>query len=831
MHQPSRPISPTLPVENGPAHAPDDNKALPDPYIERLRAASLVKSPNKRVNAEPLSSGVPNPWDSPRVASPPSYTGISYAGMASRPATPPALLAMKKANGKAVTPTEHSETAGKEGPVAAEPVQTKSEIIDVDAATPEMVIKEEEDLELNALALRRTRSEKQQIVAKVKNKKQRSKKSAKAAGKAPASVGKGLPSLVTSPAAVVQPPDLPQAQRSTSDMRKRRRVSTDVDGDNTTAGATTRAQEAPATTGQPKQSRYVVDIGEMMGFPRYEPSPGPDDNRDDPPATTTSDIDLEMRDTDPYGEPSKPSHEPDFAMRSAMNTPSFTYARRASDGSYSMRRIYAGLSEPEYPYLARTTALHEGDIEDMYEGASTSAHLPIFGQAGPSKTGGSSEPPRRQERPRSATPNDDLSRQMREIETASRAPRPVSRQPTHLSPAPAPPAPTHDDNDALFGPRRSRSPSILHPHPVHYAPGPFPNFPAPAGPIQPLAPAQGMPQPVTRTRPPPGGWPRIQGADFDLAYRNVAPSQAEEWRKATDYHVFIHFPGRGAHDKGNFSRLCAADNILRVSLNIPTASITQPIAAVAPTKPNSSPTYYRVGNLTQEQRDRLLREGWASTAEGTFGVVSSDSVPPTFLASFRHPERLCVPPTEEGLTEGFKKGMMSPEMYQYVRTILTIDIRTGGRWRHLTVGEAHRCVIDSIKVKLISIRDSRDDEEEPIAFLYMESPTADATEWICFRERVRSFTFGSPYAGPPELVTRVFYCLFCHSIDHPTHACTPIDERNTQTSAVAEEEADAVAEADEGVETVTAVAAVVSTSSSVRDMLEALCFLEPTHPP
>ncbi|KAH9921119.1 uncharacterized protein B0H18DRAFT_1121534 [Fomitopsis serialis] len=794
MHQPSRPVSPTLTPNNGTANATDDCKTLPDPYIERLRAASLVKSPNRRVNAEPLSSGAPNPWDSPRVASPPSLTGVSYAGMASRPATPPALLALKKANAKAAAPTKHSDAAEREGPATAESTQMQPEVIDVDATTTEVTIKEEEDLELNALALRRTRSDKQQIVAKVKNKKQRSKKSAKAAGKAPASVGKGLPSSVVPAAAVVQTPDPPQ--RSTSDMRKRRRVSTDVDGDYAGTGATTRTQDAPLTTDPEKQTRYVVDIGEMMGFPRYEASPGLDDDRDDPPATTTSDVD--MRDPEIYGRPISFDYE-SGATRRDDDRPSFPYARRASDGSYSTRIIYPDDSRREHQYLSRTTALHEGDVEDLYENASAFAYPPAPEQAGPSRIETSSEPPRRRAGPRSTTPEDvDMSRQMLEIEAASRAPRSVSSRPIPLSPAPAPPAQTREEEDARFGPRRPRSPSVLHPHPVHYAPGPFPNFPAPAGPIQPSRQHQER-------------WPRIQGADFDLAYRNVAPSQADEWRKATDHHVFIHFPGRGAHDKGNFGRLCTADNILRISLAIPTASITQPIAAVPPTKPNSSPTYYRVGNLTIEQRDRLLREGWVSTAEGTFGVVSSDSVPPTFLASFRHPERLCVPPTVDGLKESFQKGMMSPDLYQYVRALLTIDIH-------------------SVRVKLISIRDSRDDEEEPIAFLYMESPTADATEWLCFRERIRGFTFGSPYAGPPELVTRVFYCLFCHSIDHPTHACTvpTTPGWNGPSLADAEEaEADAVAEAAVDEETAVVVAVVAPTNEQQRASLLGVL----SHPP
>ncbi|KAH9932944.1 uncharacterized protein B0H18DRAFT_1115590 [Fomitopsis serialis] len=806
MQQPSQPTSPAVPASDGSAKPSHRGEAHADPYIERLRAASLVKSPNKRVNAEPLSSGVINPWTSPRAVSPTSRSGVSYADMVSRPSTPTVLLSLKKENARAAAPTQHSNATTADATAPAVSTSTTTEVIDVDADTTEVAVKEEEDLELNALALRRTRSGKQLTVAKMKNKKQRSKKNAKAAGKMPATIGKGL----TGPSSLVMQ-DAQQTEptpRSVSDVRKRRRASTDIDGDAATAGTVTRMQDATAVTNSGEQAVYVHDIGEILGFPRFEYSPGPSGgDRADPDAMSAPN--PELGDVEMYAPTPVSEQASGVTMRYAEKQPSFTYARRGPDGSYSTQHIR---STDQSTYLTRSTVLHEGDFDDMY----VETRPPMFGTAyttaGPStQAQGPSTAPRLRTQGRNTTV-DDMNAGDRGGQSNITLP---PHRPQHLSPAPGPANHSWDDANPPHAFRRPRSPSVLHPHPVHYAPGPFPNFlpaapdepavpaqPAvPTGPIQPLAPAQGAPPPLAMTRPPADGWPRIQGNVLDLPYQNVSPAQAAEWRKATDKHVFIHFPGRGVHDRGNFGRLCAADAILRTSLGVLTPSITQPIAAVPPTLPNSNPIYYRVGNLTTAQRDRLLREGWVSTNDGTFGIISSDPIPPTFIGAWRHPERLGAT-TAEGMAHGFVEGMESEEMFQCIELTLTTDIGSGGRWRHVTVREAHRFIINSIKVRKIMLRMSRDDEEEPVALLYMESPTADATAWANFRERVRSFQFGGPYAGPPELITRPFYCLYCHSVDHPTHACilptTP--GARTSTDAVVEvaEEAEVVVEEEMG---------------------------------
>ncbi|KAH9932546.1 uncharacterized protein B0H18DRAFT_1115793 [Fomitopsis serialis] len=761
MHQSSKPTSPAPSVDHGPNANPHGGEAHADPSIERLRAASLVKSPNKRVNAEPISSGAANPWVSPRAVSPTDRTGVSYAGMASRPATPPALLALKKASALAVTPTQHSAAANGAQATAAS-CSTQAEVIDVDATmtTTTTVIKEEENLELDALALRRTRSGKQAAAAKLKNKKARSKRNAKAAGKMPATIGKGAP---TSSSA---------ANRSASEARKRRRVSEDVDGDNVMTGTTSRIQDAPAVASPAPRVEYRVDIGEVLGFPRLDWSPPPDDNRVDPPATTTSD--LEERDFEMY-DPVTGYKDGDETLH--RDRDEAISARTALDNMHFARRLTT--TDPPHggAYPQDSEALREGNVEDLYASDNEPTYRTARTLPGPSRSWDQGAP-RSQSRGigNIRDEGDSMSRRMREIERASRSSHSVPYRASHLSPAPEQAVRTQAlANDVPLGLRRPRSSSSMHPHPVHYAPGPFPDFPAdpeppappapparnaragPVGPIAPLAPTPGAPPPLAMTRTPPGGWPRIQGVDFTLVYANVLASQAEEWQKATDYHVYIHFPGRSAHDRGNFGRLCAADTTLRTCLGIPTASITQPIAAVTPTGPNSSPVYYRVGNLTIGQRDRLLREGWVSTRDGTFGVVSSEPSPPTFMGTFRHPLRLGVT-TEEGMADAFKKGLRSAAMYLlYLLSVLNGDILAGGRWRHLTAQEAFELIIDSVTVKKILLRNTRDEEEEPFAFLYIESPTSDPAEWLNFRNRVRNFAFGGPLAGPPELVARTFY--------------------------------------------------------------------------
>ncbi|KAH9912452.1 uncharacterized protein B0H18DRAFT_961039 [Fomitopsis serialis] len=506
----------------------------------------------------------------------------------------------------------------------------------------------------------------------------------------PTTVGKGIPATSSSAVDTSAPPaNLPQ--RSASESRKRRRASADVDGENVTTGTVLRTQDVSAATSPPRQVEYVVDIGEVLGFPRLDWSPAPDDNQVDPPATTTSD--LEERDFEMF--------DPVTGQEDRAEVP---YEDR--EGAARTRRLSITCASPDTRWRMIPCSDTGTRSPAKAYGRATLKATPLM----PTKV------------------------------SATRAQTPA--------------------NDIHRGPRRPRSPSLLHPYPVHYAPGPFPNFPVdlappapiaqdapagPAGPIAPLAPAPGAPPPLTTTRAPENGWPRIQGVGFDLVYANVLASQADEWRRARDYHVYIHFPGRGAHDRAY--RRCP------------------------PTSPNSNPIYYRVGNLTVGQRDRLLREGWVSSRDGTFGVVSSEPSPPTFMGTFRHPLRLGET-SEEGMANAFKKGMRSEEMRQYLLTTLNSDIFAGGRWRRLTAQDAYELIISSITVKKILLRNTRDEEEEPFAFLYMESPTSDPIEWLNFRNRVRTFTFGGLLAGPPELVTRSFYCMYCHSVDHPTHACT-----------------------------------------------------------
>ncbi|KAH9916627.1 uncharacterized protein B0H18DRAFT_958762 [Fomitopsis serialis] len=304
-------------------------------------------------------------------------------------------------------------------------------------------------------------------------------------------------------------------------------------------------------------------------------------------------------------------------------------------------------------------------------------------------------------------------------------------------------------------------PNLLHPRPVHYAPGPFPLFPDdpiapprarpitppapfnvrpiaplapfPAGPIAPLPPSHGSSGPRTMTRAPPGGWFPVQSDDPYAPYGNVQAEQLVLWTTADDNCVLIHFPGTGACDKGNYGRLCVAAAILKNEFGAPDATVTQPIAANPQPRPNAEPHYYRVGNLTIAQRERILRQQWASTTYGTFGAIAAPHDPPTFIWGFLHPERLGVT-TEEGLAAAFGDGFKSAVLSGITINHITTDINAGGRWRHLTADAAFRLIIQSIRVRMITIREGRNDDKELVALLYIESPTADAAEWVNFRD-------------------------------------------------------------------------------------------------
>ncbi|KAH9930784.1 uncharacterized protein B0H18DRAFT_1116891 [Fomitopsis serialis] len=784
MQQPQ----PSTPTKNGTSTLPSVvGTGRP---LSRPPSRALTRSPPRRsLSAIPHTSSSGNPWVSPRATSPVERTGISYASMAAKPRpTTPILSSASQA-----VPASTAKPAGKIEAVAEAGASAKDgKDSGLSSTTTQVVVKVEE--EEASLDPERTRSGKQPAASKLKNKKQCAKKSAKAAGKQPANIGIGLPAQDDQPVSNVGP-----SSRSISDVRKCRRISTDVDGESAPIGTIPKVQDTPTTPARPPAATQPTVISLI--------SPAGSDN--DPPAVTTSDLeadDVEMRDPD------------DFELSTATMRMFYGLDPNYTADSYHPRPIVAvpahlfpddrtihpphvwnvpGSSErvQQYiesqhvrernPYVLAVAEQVEGDIEDLY----ASAAPPDTSERHPSRhlTSNIAAPQAVRPPPRSF-PSVGIS--MGDHRSPSMRSNNMRREPT------AGPSRSRAGSPRMIPPRSP--PNRLHPHPVHYAPGPFPNFPDPdvspvpayraappthdhsaappapyfpAGPIAPLEPAHGPIAPRSMTRTPPGGWPIVQGDDPFWPYANIQAEQLVEWTTKWEPCVLIHFVGRSAGDKGNYARQCTADTILKKVFDIPDAVVTQPIPANPQPRPNAEPIFYRVDNITVAQRDRLLRKPWASTIYGTFGVVPAPHEPPTFIGGWRYPQRLGTT-SATGMADVIRKDFEVGVLADHAHSLLVSDIRGDGRWRHLTVNEAHTLIVQSVRVRLITVREGRDDDEELIALLYIESPTSDAAEWINFRDAIRHHVFGSAYAGPPELVTSSFYCMYCHAADHPTSACT-----------------------------------------------------------
>ncbi|TFY51267.1 hypothetical protein EVJ58_g10661 [Rhodofomes roseus] len=201
---------------------------------------------------------------------------------------------------------------------------------------------------------------------------------------------------------------------------------------------------------------------------------------------------------------------------------------------------------------------------------------------------------------------------------------------------------------------------------------------------------------------------------------------------------------------------------------MPHARITPAVPAIPQRQHNVAPYYYHIGNITQAQADELVREHWVSTANITVGFELPNHEPPTLIGFFRHPERVAEL-TDEALADGFRTGFNDQDLLRFTLETIDRDIRAGGRWRHVPVDEAFQQIRRSVRVRLL--RRIHQGHPDPIAALYIESPTADPGDWNAFRERVRQHIFGSSRSGPPEILWETFLCGICHSADHPTGLC------------------------------------------------------------
>ncbi|KAH9831177.1 uncharacterized protein C8Q71DRAFT_727006 [Rhodofomes roseus] len=319
------------------------------------------------------------------------------------------------------------------------------------------------------------------------------------------------------------------------------------------------------------------------------------------------------------------------------------------------------------------------------------------------------------------------------------------------------------------GPQLDHNRPPTHPRPVHYAPGPFPLLPDEQA--QAMAPLPTLPQPMALTRPPPDGHVQIQGNDPYFFLHNILVSQRSSWSTLKDIFLFIQFPGRGAQDSGNHARMSSAETVLTKYLDIYGSSLIQPLPETTQTKPNEPPHWYRLGNLTQQGRDKLIKRVWWSAPEGTFSVIDPDGRPPTYIGTWRDAHRLGST-SEAGMAIGFRATLCDDQAAHFIKSILVDEYRRGRLGPRQRTDDTFDEIIRSVRVRKFMWKGPRNGEEEPVASLYIDSPTRDAAEWAVFKTYLRQLTYGGAHAGPPELIVDAFFCAYCHSIDHPTYACT-----------------------------------------------------------
>ncbi|TFY52421.1 hypothetical protein EVJ58_g10031 [Rhodofomes roseus] len=742
------------------ANSKPEGERPPSPSIQRLRDASLVKTAMKRVNAEPNASPSGNPWSSPRPASPVEQNGKSYAEAlsTSRPPSPgptePAPLIPTEPSSPQVK-TEHIEETFTSTSMAGTNVGTKEEHDVVegmphDAYTPfpltetsYLLVTDTSDHEVSRTRSGRRISAPKSKATKDKKKTKKATKhvstppsptaddpSASAAPVAnmPTSTHTVTPAVTTEPSASVRPAPTRQTLRVVSEPKKRRRVSTDIGGGDDAGGISTRVQDAlPATTNGAHGRRTSSVISYA--------SAGPPRDHDDPPAPMATDVevsDVEMIELDSGSDNDLTDHQT-RAFYDMPPAPTFTLAANAPSGHtdpIAARQKRLGkqpmrdsLQHPDAPPTA-------GQSSGAQRIALHAIHGAIY-QGHPS-------------------PPAQYAYELARTRSGTQPPRTPSRLPNVIHRPLTPPQAPHN--------------------PVHFAPGPFPTVYN--GPVQLPAPHPALPPPLVLTRSPPGGHRPIQGSDVYYFLRNILSSQLHAWSGIDDEFVFVQFPGKGAQDAGNHSRMHAVETVLTKHLNINGTTLFQPLPEVAQPRPNADPRWYRLGNLQPRDRDTLVNGVWWDAPEGTFCVIAPNKMPPTYIGTWRHSHRLGST-TEEGMATGFRATLQANEPAAYIKAVLGADHRAGGRWRHYAIEESFQQIIASVSVRRLTLEAQGDgDVGEPVASLYIESPTIDAAEWVDFRTYLRGLTYGGTHAGPPELISETFFCAYCHSNDHPTNLCS-----------------------------------------------------------
>ncbi|EPS95518.1 hypothetical protein FOMPIDRAFT_1019373 [Fomitopsis schrenkii] len=304
------------------------------------------------------------------------------------------------------------------------------------------------------------------------------------------------------------------------------------------------------------------------------------------------------------------------------------------------------------------------------------------------------------------------------------------------------------------------------------------------------------------TRTPREGWPRTELRSPTSWRDGQEEEQADAWGvEGGGVRVFVHFAAHGAQDMGTNDRIEAAQGIFIAEFQVDTNGIhiipSLP-RAVGPLRANQSPTYFAVIGMDATAAIRIAGYGWISTSRVTMRLEFLRDAPPNYLGAFLHVRRFGSMHNDDIAARVRNIIREDAIVAGEIRAIIERDIAAGGRWRQYPVEIVFDHVLSSLTVNIIPLR-TRGAEAEPLARIYIEPPTANASDWLTFRAMIMGLRLGDVLTGHPVPFAGTLWCALCHSHDHPTTNCTLPSVPGQSTAAhVADEGAAAAAAAEAG---------------------------------
>ena len=209
--------------------------------------------------------------------------------------------------------------------------------------------------------------------------------------------------------------------------------------------------------------------------------------------------------------------------------------------------------------------------------------------------------------------------------------------------------------------------------------------------------------------------------------------------------MVAHFAAHGAQDAGTNDRIDEAMTVLRSNFGIDTRRVrflpALPQSATGQQHANSLPTYAGVFGLDRETAWHLAQTGWISTPRVTFRVELAGNVPPSYLGAFTDIRRFGSTDPEEIEARIQDTIENDSDLHAMIFDAIVRDADNGGRWRHHEPDLVFEHIMDSIRVDILPYQ-SRGGAPEPLARLYIESPTWNAADWNTFRARIMALQFG-----------------------------------------------------------------------------------------